>query len=57
MLLKENTIDGAAIRDKVLGSGQSGATLVSLIKYHNEEQVSKLYTQPTIKNRLITTAS
>lgn len=104
MLLKENAIDGAAIRDKVLGSVQSGATLVSLIKYYNEEQVSKLahgtmknyyttqryiskflnaryrrtdfplselnyeflldfesylrdYNQPTIQNRLITTAS
>ncbi|WP_294824831.1 site-specific integrase [uncultured Flavobacterium sp.] len=49
MLLKENAIDGAAIRDKVLGSGQSGVTLVSLIEYHNQEQVSKL-AHGTMKN-------
>jgi site-specific recombinase XerD len=49
MLLSENVIDGAAIRDKVLGSAQSGATLGSLIEYHNQEQVSKL-AHGTMKN-------
>jgi site-specific recombinase XerD len=49
MLLKENAIDGVAIRDKVLGSGQSGVTLISLIEYHNQEQVSKL-AHGTMKN-------
>jgi site-specific recombinase XerD len=49
MLLSEVVIDGIAIRDKVLGAGQSGPTLVSLIEYHNQEQGIKL-AHGTIKN-------
>nr|WP_322624205.1 site-specific integrase [uncultured Flavobacterium sp.] len=49
MLLSENAIDGAAIRDKVLSSGQSGPTLASLMEYHNQEQASKL-AHGTMKN-------
>jgi len=49
MLLTDAAIDGVAIRDKVLGAGQSGPTLLSLMEYHNQEQTIKL-AHGTMKN-------
>ncbi|MFC3196266.1 site-specific integrase [Parapedobacter deserti] len=49
MVLSGCTIDGPAIRDRVMGSAQSGPTLIGLIDHHNKEQESKL-AHGTMKN-------
>ncbi|OXE96562.1 site-specific recombinase XerD [Flavobacterium araucananum] len=49
MVLSDDAIDGPAIRDKVLGTDHLLPTLVSLIEYHNEQQVIKL-APGTMKN-------
>lgn len=49
MVLTDAAIDGPAIRDKVLGTDHLAPTLVSLMKYHNEQQLHKL-ASGTMKN-------
>ncbi|MGJ1194248.1 site-specific integrase [Sphingobacterium siyangense] len=49
LVLSGSTVDGAVIRERVMGSAQSGRTLGSLIEYHNKEQESKL-AYGTMKN-------
>jgi site-specific recombinase XerD len=49
MVLSDDTIDGPAIRDKVLGTDHLSPTLLSLIEYHNEQQEIKL-APGTMKN-------
>jgi site-specific recombinase XerD len=49
MILSDAVIDGPAIRDRVLGTDHLAPTLVSLIEYHNEQQLHKL-APGTMKN-------
>jgi site-specific recombinase XerD len=49
MVLTDVPIDGPAIRDKVLGIDHLVPTLVSLMEYHNEQQLHKL-APGTMKN-------
>lgn len=49
MVLSDQTIDGPAIRDKVLGTDHLAPTSMSLIEYHNEQQEIKL-APGTMKN-------
>jgi site-specific recombinase XerD len=49
MVLTDVPIDGPAIRDKVLGIDHLAPTLVSLMEYHNEQQLHKL-APGTMKN-------
>lgn len=49
MVLTDAIIDGPAIRDKVLGKSQHSPTLVTLMEYHNEQQLHKL-APGTMKN-------
>ncbi|MBL7869836.1 MAG: site-specific integrase [Flavobacterium lindanitolerans] len=49
MVLSDTAIDGPAIRDKVLGTDHSAPTLISLMEYHNEQQMHKL-APGTMKN-------
>ena len=49
MVLSDTAIDGPAIRDRVLGTDHLAPTLVSLIEYHNEQQMHKL-APGTMKN-------
>ena len=42
MVLTDTAIDGPAIRDRVLGTDHLAPTLVSLMEYHNEQQLHKL---------------
>ncbi|MNP95936.1 Tyrosine recombinase XerD [compost metagenome] len=49
MVLTDVPIDGPAIRDKVLGTDHLAPTLVSLMEYHNEQQLHKL-APGTMKN-------
>ena len=49
MVLNDTIIDGPAIRDKVLGKNQNSPTLVTLMEYHNEQQLHKL-APGTMKN-------
>src|SRR5690606_21524239 len=55
MVLSGCTIDGPAIRDRVMGSAQSGPTLIGLIEHHNKDQESKL-AHGTMKNYYTTQA-
>jgi site-specific recombinase XerD len=49
MILSDAVIDGPAIRDRVLGTDHLAPTLVSLVEYHNEQQLHKL-APGTMKN-------
>nr|WP_198999666.1 site-specific integrase [Flavobacterium sp. ASV13] len=49
MLLTDLPIDGPAIRDRVLGLDHRSPTLISLMEYHNEQQLHKL-APGTMKN-------
>ncbi|WP_426483966.1 site-specific integrase [Flavobacterium sp. 2] len=49
MVLTDVPIDGPAIRDKILGTNHLAPTLVSLMEYHNEQQLHKL-APGTMKN-------
>lgn len=49
MVLNDVVIDGPAIRDRVLGTNNLAPTLLSLIEYHNEQQLHKL-APGTMKN-------
>lgn len=49
MVLANDTIDGPAIRDRVMGTAQSGPTLNFLMEHHNNQQQSKL-AYGTMKN-------
>lgn len=49
MILSDAVIDGPAIRDRVLGTDHLATTLVSLVEYHNEQQLHKL-APGTMKN-------
>jgi len=49
MILSDAVIDGPAIRDRILGTDHRAPTLVSLIEYHNEQQLHKL-APGTMKN-------
>lgn len=49
MVLNDVAIDGPAIRDRVLGTNNLAPTLLSLIEYHNEQQLHKL-APGTMKN-------
>lgn len=49
MILSDAMIDGPAIRDRVLGKDHLAPTLVSLVEYHNEQQLHKL-APGTMKN-------
>ncbi|KGO85401.1 integrase [Flavobacterium rivuli WB 3.3-2 = DSM 21788] len=49
MVLTDVPIDGPAIRDKILGTNHLAPTLISLMEYHNEQQLHKL-APGTMKN-------
>lgn len=49
MILSDAVIDGPAIRDRVLGTDHLAPTLLSLVEYHNEQQLHKL-APGTMKN-------
>lgn len=51
--LSGSTIDGPAIREKMLGNGKLAPTLLTLIEHHNKHQQSKL-AHGTMKNYLTT---
>jgi len=42
MILNDVVMDGPAVRDRVLGTSNLTPTLLSLIEYHNEQQIHKL---------------
>lgn len=49
MVLSDAAIDGPSIRDRVLGTEHLSQTLISLMEYHNEQQMHKL-APGTMKN-------
>jgi len=49
MVLSDAVIDGPSIRDRVLGTDHLSQTLISLMEYHNEQQMHKL-APGTMKN-------